>query len=171
MKILYYQTGSGLIHPELATLFSKYVDSQLFEAPRELKRALENWDGTAELNGMVAKKIHFKKVRILIAADQQSKFHSWCLSQCSHAHWGCSNGYISIDYSPIQSRLYNQLHECFHFLGVKDCYAENIQGHPPKVGCDNDQCVMRFGNNHSGICSNVKTQLADWANKNIESDY
>jgi hypothetical protein len=162
MKIYYYESQHNLIHPQLLDLFRQYTPCELIEAPQQLKEVLDSWDGMEDLVSIVANAINFEDCRILITTNSNSYFQEWCIAQYCGALWGCSNEYISVDYAPEHGRLANQLHECLHFLGVKDCYVESDPEHPPKASCTNPTCVMRFGVNSTEVCKSVIDQVQQY---------
>lgn len=165
MKIYYYEEASSAFDHRVILELKKYSDVQFSKASDKLASALNKWDTRTDLNSTASEALNYEDCRILIVCENGSKFYHWCIAQCSHAKWGCSNEYISVDYSPNGKSLYNQLHECLHFLGVVDCYEESFLEHQPKQSCDNGKCVMRYGVSSTEVCSSVQAQIQELANK------
>jgi len=171
VRIITYETKKGLIQSTLLEalkkVFSK-IDSEIIlevePAKTKIYKTLFEWDGTKDLNSVVVEVLgnKFSNSRILIGANDGSKYKNWCLEQCSCAKWGCSAGIISIDYSPNNARLSNQLHECLHFFDVDDCYEIKNGNAVPKPSCTDENCVMRYGIVTNTVCDNVLHQLKTW---------
>ena len=96
----------------------------------------------------------------MISSTVNTKYGKYCIDQISHAEYGCSEGIISIDFSPEYMRLANQLHESLHFFNVDDCY-ESEYPHNPKYTCDNKSRVMRYGVDSLKVCGHVLSKLRE----------
>jgi len=168
MKIFTYETRKGLITDNLAYNIQKVFkkagisyDINVESVNNRLKNKLDQWDVSINLDWLLLTELSNENAnfRVIIATDTDSTFYKWCKSQCLHAKWGCANKLYAIDYAPVKKRESSQLHECLHLFDVDDCYDEKTLN--PKPKCNNEDCVMRYGNDKLDICSNVTAQIKE----------
>ncbi len=171
MKIYTYETNSGLLQDDLKSRLESILHNaepslviELAQIPKGLKDALQTWEIGSCICDLIFKHLgnDSTNYRVLISTDKHSSLYKWCKKQKGLGDWGFSNEFISIDYSPVSGRSSNQLHECLHFFGVKDCYRINDKN--PKLSCDCKLCVMRYGIITKKVCNHVLTQIKKWAN-------
>ena len=167
MKIITYETEDDAISPDWEGNLRRILgqagmrDLEVTRAPDELRDLLTNWNGTDDLVMLFAEyqKLDTRHTRLFISSPNQEKYKVFCESIVEHAKWGCCfSEVVAVDYSRVEDRLTTQLHETLHLFGVDDCY------HPESTraldSCDDDECLMRYGENSTTICSSVLSQLA-----------
>lgn len=166
MLILTYETIPGRISEDYRNALSQVLSAsgsdhtvEFREADEELAGKLEGWKETESLLSLFAEYAEdTTNTRLLIAAPNQGKFKNHCLSEASHAQWGCClSETIAVEYSPDENALETQLHESLHLFGVDECYEESTL--QPKPSCLNTRCVMRYGVQSTEVCQSVQQQL------------
>lgn len=167
MKIITYETEPSLLRHELASDLERILhlancDTQICIEPASeaIVDSLESWDGSPDSTARIFEMHGLEgEARVLVATTEYSRLFAIGKTALPHAHWGASfDSFISLDYAPDDARRFTQVHESLHFFGVNDCYNES-PGFPPKSTCDNERCVMRYGNVSVDVCSEVLRQL------------
>jgi hypothetical protein len=100
--------------------------------------------------------------RLLASVDPEHPFAISFKQQHQGAVWGGSSSHYALDYSPVESRLLNQVHESLHLLSVADCYTRDNPA-VVKRTCNNPSCLMRYGNLTRELCDGVVCQLNQFA--------
>ena len=139
--------------------------------PRDLVAILSEWDA-GHLEIFVWDRMnprHRRDSRILLSTGEDPRFRAWCLTECSSAHWGCSGGFIAVDFAPTKHRLENQLHEVLHVFGAEDCYDRVTL--EPLPSCTDTRCNMRYENPSTVVCSTVLEQLERSYNRWLSSGH
>ena len=156
----------GSVHPELGAQIQHYIDLagvnmtfHLRPLPLDAAIALEEWrSGTPPFDQWLEIDESLLASNVLWAVENADGFAESRPAIPKHAEWGCNfGGLLAIEYGPKNLALVNQLHELLHCLGVDDCYDESTFG--PKASCQDDHCLMRYGNITLSVCESVLEQI------------